>query len=249
MMRINKYLALCGLGARRKVEILVTEGRVRINGRPVTDLSARVDPEADIVAVNRRRVYPVSKLIYIMVNKPKGVITSMEDVHGRPIVIDLIPPRFRGEGVFPVGRLDLDTEGLLLLTNDGEMAFKLTHPRFGIPKEYIVELDRPLDQKDKARIEKGVHMYGLRTNPAALYPLAGSSQNLKMVITEGKKRQIRITFRHFGYKVKKLKRIAFGPVRLSGVNTGSYRLLKEKEIKALRSALSRSQTVPAENFS
>ncbi len=248
-MRINKYLASCGLGSRRKVEDLITEGMVRVNGQTVSDLSMQIEPERDSVMVNRKKVSPVSKVLYIMINKPKGYITSMEDVHGRPIVMDLIPPRFRTEGIFPVGRLDMDTEGLLLVTNDGEMAFKLTHPKFGIPKEYIVDLDRPLEAKDRLRIEKGVYMYGRRTNPAEIRPVPGTVHSYKMTINEGKKRQIRITFQYCGYKVKKLKRTAFGPLKLSGINTGSYRLLKEKEIRALKAAVSHTSLPPDNNFS
>lgn len=237
-IRINKFLVLCGLGSRRKVEDLITGGRVKINGDAVMNLAYQVDPSNDTVVVNKKNVKPFSKYYYMMLNKPKGFITTMDDLENRSIVMDLIPERFKAAGIFPVGRLDKDTEGLLLLTNDGDLAYRLTHPSFEISKEYVVLLDRPLSEDDKKRIEGGVFMYGRKTNRAFIQSLDKSGKNVKIIITEGKKRQIRITFSFFGYKVKKLKRTVFGPVRLSGVNSGSYRLLKDNEVRALKKATS-----------
>jgi len=234
MPRINKYLVLCGFGSRRKVESLITDGRVRVNRETITDLALTIDPETDHVTVDHRPAKPVENYIYIMLNKPRGFITAVEDVEGRTVVFDLIPARFRQPGLAPVGRLDRDTEGLLLLTNDGELAYRLTHPKFEVPKEYLVELDRPLQDEDRARVEKGVFLYGKKTNPAVVTPLGKYGKSVKMVIKEGKKRQVRLTFQNLGYRVKKLKRTAFGPVRLSGVNSGFCRLLKSGEVRELK---------------
>lgn len=243
-MRVNKYLALCGLGARRKVEQYITGRRVTINGVIVTDLSYQVDPDTDIVVVDRKKVTPIGRYYYLMLNKPKGYITTLDDIENRPVVMDLLPQKYRETGVFPVGRLDRDTEGLLLLTNDGELSYRLTHPKFGVPKEYVVELDRPLEFKDKIKIEKGIRLYGTRTNPAVILPLSKNGTVVKITITEGKKRQVRLTFQYSGYKVKKLKRTAFGPVKLTGVNSGDFRTLKEKEVKSLKALF--KQTEPAQ---
>ncbi len=240
MVRINKFLVLCGLGSRRKVERYITEGRVTVNGKTITDLGRVVDIEADEVRVDYRPMRPVDTYIYLMLNKPKGFITAAEDVEGRSIVMELIPSKYRKPGLAPVGRLDRDTEGLLLLTNDGELAYKLTHPKFEVPKEYLVEIDRPLEDEDKQKMENGIFLYGRKTNPAFVTRLGKSGKSIKIIIREGKKRQVRLTFQNLGYRVKKLKRTGFGPVRLSGINSGYCRLLKIKEISALQRAVKSS---------
>lgn len=236
-LRINRFLADCGLGSRRKVEQLVAEGRIRVNGEMTTDLSRLIDAETDEVRLDGRPLAAETRLFYLMLNKPKGYITTAEDVQNRAIVLDLIPGHFREKGVMPVGRLDRDTEGLLLLTNDGDLAFRLTHPRYEIPKEYIIDLDRPLSERDHARLEKGVRLKEYKTNPARVSPVSESGDTIRMIITEGKKRQIRVSLATLGYRVKRLRRIAFGPVRLTGVNARSYRALRPAEIKALKKSV------------
>lgn len=238
MTRINKYLAQCGLGSRRKVENIITMGRVRVNGSVVTSLCSQIDPEGDEVRVDGARIHPARRQYYIMLNKPRGYITSREDSRGRPIVMDLLPERFRRVGVFPVGRLDKDTEGLLLLTNDGSLAFRLTHPRFEIVKQYIVELDRRLSEEDRQKLGNGVFLYGRRTATALIHLLPEPGNTLTMSITEGRKRQIRLSFRHLGYRVRRLKRVGLGPIRLGKMASGSFRELKNREIKTLKKAIS-----------
>jgi len=245
-VRINKFLAACGLGSRRKVESLVLEGRVRVNGSVVTDLAHRVNPQKDSVVVNRTRVSAVPAFHYLMLNKPRGYLTTAEDVEGRAIVLNLIPDRFRDMGVFPVGRLDKDTEGLLLLTNDGDVAYTLTHPKFGIEKEYIVNLDRPLEAKDRERLEKGIFLYGKKTNRASITPVSPAGDAVRITISEGKKRQIRIMFSSRGYKVNKLKRVRFGPITLGNLHSGEYRALRPGEVKLLRRLV---KPLPAPDFS
>ena len=235
-MRINKYLSGCGLGSRRKVEELILDGRVRVNGKVIGDLSCTVDPDNDIVECNRSRIV-LKRYYYLILNKPRGYITSMKDEHGRAIVMDLIHEKYITAGVVPVGRLDKDSEGLLLLTNDGDTAYKLTHPRFDIEKQYVVIIDEPLDDKARRSIVKGVYLYGEKTKPAELYPLDREGLQWRMHIREGKKRHIRMTFQKFGFKVKRLKRVTFGPISLAGLNSGEFRLLKESEIKTLKKSV------------
>lgn len=238
-MRINQFLSHAGIGSRRKVEEFIREGMVKVNGKVIADLSTSIDPDTDVVIFRRKRVI-IERYYYLLLNKPKGYITTMDDIYNRPKVVDLIPERYKLAGVVPVGRLDRDTEGLLLMTNDGEVAYVLTHPRFEMDKEYIVELDKPLEQEAADKIKKGVFMYGKRTNPAEIAYMDDSRQRLRLKIREGKKRQIRITFGIFSYKVKKLKRISFGPLVLHGVNSGSFRLLKDREITILKKLTSKA---------
>ena len=236
-IRINKYLSLCGLGSRRKVEDYISSGRIKINGRVNKTLHSLVDTEADAVLFDNKKISPIRERFYIILNKPRGYITSLSDDRGRAVVMDLLPDRYKKASVFPVGRLDLDTEGLLLLTNDGDLAYSLTHPKFGVKKEYIVQLDRPLKVQDKLRIETGVTIDGVKTNPAKIELSENSSKNLKIIIAEGKKRQIRLTFKSLDYKVKYLKRVAFGPLRLGSLKKGEYRNLYDREIQSLKKCI------------
>jgi pseudouridine synthase len=239
-IRINKYLSLCGLGSRRGVEDLVLSGKIKINNRRIDNLSMYVDTESDSVYYKNKKLTPVEKFQYLILNKPKGYITTHDDELNRPKVMDLIPERYRNAGLFPVGRLDKDTEGILVFTNDGDLAQKLNRPRYGVKKEYIVHLDRPLERKDKEKVEKGVfiHQLELKTGAARLEAVDDSWQRIRFIMSEGKKRQIRYTFGNMGYRVKKLKRTGYGPLKLSGIKTGDYRALKEKEIILLKKTVS-----------
>jgi pseudouridine synthase len=239
-MRINQFLSHAGVGSRRKVEEFILEGLVKINGKTVTELSTTLDPDVDVVVFKRKRII-IERYYYLLLNKPKGYITTMDDLQNRPKVIDLIPDRYKLAGVVPVGRLDRDTEGLLLMTNDGEVAYVLTHPKYEVSKEYIVELDRPLDEEAADKIKKGVFMYGKRTNPAEITYIDDSRKKIRLRIREGKKRQIRITFSLFSYKVKKLKRISFGPLLLKGIHSGTFRVLNNREISTLKKITSQAQ--------
>jgi 23S rRNA pseudouridine2605 synthase len=236
-IRINKYLSLCGLGSRRKVEEYVLNRKIKINGKQINSLSFIVDADNDKVELNNSVLNLINKKYFIILNKPKGYITSVSDEQGRPTVMDLIPDRYKKAMISPVGRLDKESEGLLLFTNDGDIAYKLTHPKFRIKKEYIVELNNPLKEEDKDKIEKGVFLYGEKTNPAKIEIINNTKKIIKMTISEGKKRHIRLAFELFSYKVKKLKRIAFGPIKLKNLDPGSYRLLREDEVKKLHNAI------------
>ena len=233
--RLNKYLASCGLGSRRKVESLITDGLIKIDGRVVTDLATAVDPDTSVISFNGRELSQVSMTYYLMLNKPKGYITTMSDEKGRATVMSLLPEKYIRAGVVPVGRLDKDTEGLLLLTNDGELSHMLTSPDFKVKKEYLVELDKPAVDDDLKKIEKGffVHQIKARTRPATVTIADKSRMFVKVLISEGKKRQIRYSFKNLGYTVLKLKRTGYGPLSLGRLNKGDHRVLKTSEVRLL----------------
>ena len=233
--RLNKFLALCGLGSRRKVEGLIISGKININGKIVKKLHTIVEP-ADIVKANGKTIKPRDKFHYIVLNKPKGYITTTSDEKGRPTVMDIIPEKYKRAGIYPVGRLDKNTEGLLLFTNDGLLAGKLTRPDSNVKKEYIVEINKPLDITDKQKIEKGIyiHQIKIKTKPACIDIIDKSDMLVKIVIVEGKNRQLRYTFSNLGYKIRMLKRTSYGTITIKGINKGTHRVLNQKEIKSLK---------------
>lgn len=233
-IRINKYLSLCGLGSRRKVEELILGGKIKLNGLTVNDLSTAVDASKDIVEFNGKKLCKTTKPIYLVLNKPKGFITSFSDEMDRSTVMDLIPDEYKSERLFPVGRLDKDSEGLLLFTNDGDMAYKLSHPKFGVPKEYIVVINKPLSDIDKSKLERGVILYGRKTAHAIVTILDNKKTHLKIEIHEGKKRQIRESLKTLGYHAKKLKRISYGTIKLGELRSAHMRFLKTSEINSLK---------------
>jgi len=241
-VRINKYLTLCGLGSRRKVEELILAGDVRVNGTVVRDLSTIIDSETDTVKYMGEILKTIKTSYYLMVNKPKGYITTLSDEKGRITVMTLIPEKYKRSGVVPVGRLDKDTEGLLLFTNDGDLAHKLTGPSFKVKKEYLVQLDKPLEEQDRITIEKGyfVHQIKTKTKPAIISVTERSRMYVKVLIVEGKKRQIRYSFKNLGYNVLKLKRTGYGPLSLGRLTKGDYRDLKAAEVKLLKKSISES---------
>ncbi|NMB64839.1 MAG: rRNA pseudouridine synthase [Spirochaetes bacterium] len=236
-IRINKYLSLCGLGSRRKTEEIIIKGQIYINGIPTTDLSYQVDINTDTVMYRGQVLLPVQAYHYLILNKPKGYLTTTKDERNRPTVLQLIPQQYREQGTFPVGRLDKDTEGLLLFTNDGDLAYKLTHPRFKVPKTYQVTLDRPLRDDHKMAIEHGIELYGTQTLPATIVPINDEWTIVTITITEGKKRQVRMLFSMLGYEVISLTRIKYGPITLGDLPVGKYRVLSKQEIEKLKSAV------------
>ncbi len=238
-MRINKFLAQCGLGSRRKVEELITGGKITVNGQVISDLGRDIDVDNDIVEYHGQELTPASEFTYLMLNKPRGYITTLRDEKGRFTVMDLLPEKYLRAGVFPVGRLDKDTEGLLLLTNDGDFARKLSHPSSHLEKKYFVEIDRPLQDPDRKKIEKGIflHQLKLKTLPARIQVIHKSGRLINMTIREGKKRQIRYSLKKFGYRVINLKRISYGSLELGALHRGETRQLKSHEVKKLKNAL------------
>ncbi len=230
--RLQKFLARSGICSRRQAETLISQGRVAVNGRLVSKLGSTIDPERDKVTLDGRPVVP-EKTVYILLNKPRGYLTTLSDPQGRPIVTDLLPDLdFR---VFPVGRLDLDSEGALLLTNDGELANHILHPRYGISKTYEATVRGRPSRSNLNRLEEGIILEGRRTLPATLRILRRKSRTttIEIVLHEGRKRQVRKMFAAIGHPVIRLKRTAYGNLGLDGLPTGMYRFLSKNELKKL----------------
>jgi pseudouridine synthase len=231
-MRINRFLASSGITSRRKAEELILQGRVKVNGVTVDDLATRVDPRKDRVFVDGKQALRVHEYLYLVLNKPKDTITTLSDERGRTTVMDLIRTRDR---VYPVGRLDRNTTGVLLLTNDGEFAHHLMHPRFDVPKTYVVTCERAVVREDLQRLRQGVL---LADGPAAAAEVAAlpGSRGLSVAVTlhEGRNRQVRRMFETLGYMVDKLDRVAYGPVTTGGLARGQVRVLSAEELRALK---------------
>lgn len=213
---------------------MISRGLVTINDVVVTNPASRVEVGIDIVCLNGKPVRPVDKFVYIALNKPVGVVTTVRDEKGRPCVRDLIPV---AERLFPVGRLDYDSQGLLLLTNDGELANRLMHPRFEVRKIYRVIIDRPLADSDREILKSGVQIrVGETVIPDAItVNKKGNSKELSVTLHTGKKREIRRMFQAAGYKVVELERIQFAGIKLGKLAAGEFRHLTETEIKKLKS--------------
>jgi pseudouridine synthase len=222
---------VCGVAARRKAEELVVAGKVAVNGRRITDLATRVMPGSDRVTVQGRPVSPRERRVYIALNKPKDTITTLHDEKGRGTVMDLIATR---ERIFPVGRLDRNTTGILLLTNDGELANRLMHPRFGVRKAYRVACDAPVRPEHLRQLAGGVEIDGTMTLPAQVVVLPGTKgYEVGITIHEGKNRQVRRMFESLGYTVEKLDRVAYGPITREGLARGASRSLTKREVDEL----------------
>jgi 23S rRNA pseudouridine2605 synthase len=229
-MRLNRYLALCGLGSRRACEEIILAGGVRVNGRAVRELAVTVGPSDTVVA--RGRVVRPAPARFLVLHKPSGVLSSRASQGGKPTVYELLP---REAATLPhVGRLDADSEGLLLLSNDGTLAQALTHPSRHVEKEYEVILDRPFDAKFIPKLLKGIYLEEGRARAAAVQ--VEGANKLRVVLTQGINRQIRRMFAALGYKVKRLTRTRMGPLRLGRLPRGSWRELTAREVEALRKA-------------
>ena len=231
MSRLNKYLADCGVGSRRECDKLIADGCVKINGK-IASLGANVE-ENDSVSVNGRRVTPKTKNYYIMLHKPKGCVTTVKDDLGRKTVMDFVDIKAR---LFPVGRLDYDTEGLLILTTDGDVANRLTHPKNNVEKVYVARLSGSLTEAERQTLERGVEIDGRKTMPAKVKILAKDEHHtrVEVTITEGRNRQVKKMFESVGKEVEFLKRVAEGELRLGGLQRGKYRFLNDREIEYLK---------------
>lgn len=235
-MRINKYIASSGICSRRAAEELVTSGKVKINGKPVTALATDVDEENDTVTVDGQKISLVTKLIYIMLYKPKGCICSLSDEKGRKTVFDYLED-FQNKRIFPIGRLDYDTEGLLLLTNDGALSNKLTQPINEISKTYVAKIEGEIEESDLARLRNGVTVDGVKLRRCKIKVLDRNEKftRLEITIYEGKNREIHKMFETVGKTVAFLKRIKIGDLKLDGLSRGAYRYLTPKEVAYLNS--------------
>jgi 23S rRNA pseudouridine2605 synthase len=229
--RLQKVLAAAGVGSRRKCEDLIREGRVEVNRQVITELGTRVDPSRQEIRVDGESLRP-SKRLYFAVNKPVGVVSTNRDPSGRSRVIDLVPTDQR---VFAVGRLDRSSEGLILVTNDGEFANRITHPRYGVEKTYLVRVAGAPDQRQLARLKKGVHLAEgfARAQSIHVKKKHGHSTDLIIVLNEGRNREIRRILARVGHKVLALKRIAVGPVKLGDLPVGGWRRVMPDEVESL----------------
>ncbi len=233
-MRLQKILAAAGIGSRRKCEELIAAGRVSVDGETVAALGAKVDPDAAEVRVDGEPL-PKSRRLYYVVNKPTGVVSTNYDQAGRPRVIDLLPSDQR---LFTVGRLDLGSEGLILVTNDGELANLLAHPRYGVEKIYHVQVAGSPEPEILDRLRKGVHLAEGFAHAKRVTVKSHHKQStlLEMVLDEGRNREVRRLLARVGHKVMKLKRIALGPLRLGEMPPGEFRPLRREEVRALKDA-------------
>jgi 23S rRNA pseudouridine2605 synthase len=234
-------MADAGVASRRKAEVLIQAGRVTVNGQVVRELGTKIDPEQDHVKVDGRHLKPVPPEMFVMLHKPKGYLSAMSDPDGRPTIADLLKGvRCR---VFPVGRLDFDAEGLILLTNHGAMAQALLHPRYHVPKTYLVKVKGVLTGPERAVLEAGVTLDDGPTGPAKVTPITKATQNswVELTIYEGRKHQVKRMLDSIGHPVIKLKRVRFGPLALGELPVGEYRYLTDREANMLR-ALVRTRT-------
>ncbi len=232
-VRLQKYLAQCGLASRRKAEQLIAEGKISVDGVVVREMGVSIRPGVNLVAYAGKKVEAEERLVYYLLNKPRGYVTTLADPQGRPIVTSLI----KGSGVrlFPVGRLDLDTEGALILTNDGELAQKIQHPSNETNKSYEALVRGWPDREKLVLLEKGVVLEGKLTSPATLSIVAAKGGNclVKITIHEGRKRQVKKMFSHIGHPVLHLKRTAYGKLNLDHLPSGAYRQLNPSDLKKI----------------
>jgi 23S rRNA pseudouridine2605 synthase len=240
MERIQKILSQAGVASRRASEQLMLEGRVTVNGETIRELGTKADPAADDIRVDGRRIRIPERHIYLLLNKPRGYMTTRSDPQKRPTVIDLL--KGVREYIYPVGRLDYDSEGLLILTNDGDLAARLTHPRHGVPRVYEARVLGEPDAHDLRRLSKGVVIDGRRTEPAKVASL-GPNQ-LRITVHEGRNRQVRKMCEAIGHPVTELRRVSVGPIRDSKLKLGQWRELSPQEVESLRRStrISRDRT-------
>lgn len=231
-LRLQKALARAGVASRRASEEMIADGRVEVNGEVVVEQGTRVDPERDVIRVDGSRIPPPRRHLYLVLNKPRGVVSTMDDPQGRPTLEQYVPPHQR---LFHVGRLDTDTEGLLILTNDGDFANKLSHPRHEVPKTYLVEVEGLLDNRTLRRLEKGVTLDDgpIKADRVKLVTRAEARSLVQITLHSGRNRVVRRMFDTVGHPVRQLSRISIGPVRLGQLPIGETRELTREELGAL----------------
>ncbi len=234
LMRLQKYMAECGVASRRAAETMITDGRVCVNGNTVTELGTKINPDSDTVTVDAKPIKQPQKLVYIMLNKPRGYVTTAKDNFSRNIVLELVPKELGR--LFPVGRLDYDSEGLLLLTNDGALTFHLTHPSHEVTKSYVALVSGTPNEEALFALRNGVVIDGRKTLPAKvlLKKAEADKSVLQITISEGRNRQVRKMCAAVGHEVLRLRRVAEGPLSLGTLKPGEWRHLTYKEIAMLK---------------
>lgn len=234
-VRLNKYIASCGVASRRKADWLILDGKVRVNGKTITEVGVQVDPVRDSIIVNNKQIRAIQDKVYVMLNKPAQVVTTMSDPEGRPCIGDYLEKaRIR---LFPVGRLDWDSEGLLLLTNDGTFAQKVAHPKHHVAKTYLVKLDGQPSDEHLQKLTRGISIIGGKAFALAARRMEGRGSDkydwVKIIINEGRNRQIRMMFHKLGFDVKKLQRVAVGALKLGKLERGQIKILFDEDIKKI----------------
>ena len=234
MIRLQKYLANAGVASRRAAEKMIAEGRVSVNDEIIREMGVQIDEDYDVVKVDGEAVKNTEKKYYIMLNKPVGFVTTVSDDKGRPTVMDLVSDI--SARIYPVGRLDYDTEGLLLLTNDGDLTFKITHPKHDIAKTYVAEVTGNITMDTILQLRRGVMVDGVKTSPAEVEVVGATQYGTKVEITihEGRNRQVRKMFEALGCIVKKLKRTKEAGLTLGHLPSGTWRKLSESEVNMLK---------------
>lgn len=233
-VRLQKVLSQAGVASRRNAEIMIDEGRVEVNGELVTEQGRRVDPAHDIIRVDGKRIPPQAAHLYVVLNKPRGVVSTMEDPHGRQALAEIVRA-FTPERLFHVGRLDAETEGLLILTNDGEFSQRMMHPSFEVPKIYVAEIAGVITEASLKKLRSGIELDDGPVKPDKVELLQrGADRSLvRVTLHEGRNRIVRRMFDEIGQPVRQLSRIAIGPVRLGDLKTGTIRELTREELGAL----------------
>ena len=234
LIRLNKFLSQAGIASRREADRLIAEGKVKVNNRVVQELGYKIDDQKDSIEIDGRKVKKEQVFIYLMLNKPKGYLVTLKDAFKRPTIMNLLPNLKKR--VFPVGRLDYESEGLLILTNDGELAYRLTHPRYKIKRTYLVKVMGKPDSAELSKLKKGVFLDGKKTAPAKVNLLESNPRKslLRIEIHEGRKREIRRMFECIDHRVLKLVRVSFAGLRIGKLKSGTWRFLKQQEIKKLK---------------
>ncbi len=237
-VRLQKVLAQAGVASRRAAELMIEEGRVEVNGETILEQGRRVDPAVDTIRVDGARIPPPRRHAYLVLNKPKGVVCTMDDPEGRPTIVDLLGRHGR-ERVFHVGRLDTDTEGMLLLTNDGDFAQRMMHPRYELPKTYVAEVEGLVDNPTLKKLSKGVRLEDGWVNPDAVKLGLRTEQRtmVTVVLHEGRNRVVRRMFDAVGHPVRRLSRVQIGPVKMGQLPAGAIRELTRDELGALLDAV------------
>ncbi len=234
--RLQKFLSRAGIASRREAEKLIAAGHVRVNGIVITELGTKIDPAKDKVFYKGKQVQISAKKVYYILNKPRGYISSVKDDRGRKTVVDILSDV--PERIFPIGRLDYQTEGLLLLTNDGEFMNKLLHPKYEIEKTYVAKIEGLITKEDMFKLADGIQLDDGKTAPADVYldsyDKAAKRSIVEITIHEGRNRQVRRMFQALGYEVRALKRIVFAGLTLQGLKRGEYRQLTEAELRRLK---------------
>jgi len=232
-VRLNKFLSLAGVASRREADRWIVQGRVSVNNKTVDELGFKIDEERDVVQVDGRKVQVKPTPVYILLNKPAGYLVTLKDPFRRPVVRSLLPASLGR--VFPVGRLDLESEGLLVLTNDGELAHRLSHPRFGVKKVYLVKVKGEPNKEVLSRLERGIYLEGRKTAPAKAALLApGQKSWLRLELQEGRKREVREMCAAVGHPVQELRRVEYAGMVLKGLKPGQWRHLGPPEVRRLK---------------